>query len=463
MKKFIKCMMLLPILALSCCNALPTLESQEGQPLSTIPPYTPPTPPEQGRNIDSIDILGIPEDTKIGMGLFNEANIRCQINYTDGSNDAFQLLEENLPYEIREMLGVEGEHTVTIQIRNKTASFKITMVDEGIRYIVSFLNYNDEVLQRTKVMPNNKVSYFGENPKRMSDIVYKYKFEQRDHDLDTYLVDQSTVIYPIYEYVFKSNDYLPNELGHQIVAKYREVDPQTGFDTKYVCSYIGRVTNFPIARDMNDQYVAHTKGNKETINFNFSDIDSPINPPYTTSAFHPNIEYTLHGIISESYKYENPGEAIDPKYIPTNSQILSDAKISDLPFELHSVRTRNREGKTYDTKVTDYVDVINSFLNPGIASTLHIPEDFPSGQYTATLFMDVDVYAYVYAEDRGNLGILNSTVFVIGCPAEIYVGLNSKEYEMVAFNYKTTTYDEDMMSIEIFADMMKEARKAFEG
>ena len=337
------------------------------------------------------------------------------------------------------------------------------MVDEGIRYIVSFLNYNDEVLQRTKVMPNNKVSYFGENPKRMSDIVYKYKFNQWDHDLDTYLVDKSTIIYPIYESVFKTNDYLPNELGHQIVTKYREVDPQTGFDTSYVCSYIGRVTNFPIARDMNDQYVTHTQGNKETINFNFSDIDSPINPPYTTSAFHPNIEYTLHGIISKSYKYENPGEAIDEKYMPLGPEMLSDAKIGDLPFELQSIRSRNSEGKTYDTKVTDYVEVINSFLNPGIASTLHIPEDFPSGQYTATLFMDVDVYAYVYAADRGNLGILNSTIFAIGCPAEIYVGLNSKEYEMVAFNYKTTTYDEDMMNIDIFADMMKEARKAFEG
>ena len=463
MKKKLIVLALLPILAIASCGSFPIFSKA---PLSTIPPYTPPTPPEQAKNIESINILGIPEDYKIGMGLFNEANIRCEITYTDSTTYTFQLLEETLPYELRVMLGQEGEHNVTLQIRNKTVTFKIIMVDEGIRYVVRFLNYNDDVLYQTKVMPNNKVQYFGDEPSRMSDITYKYIFDGWDQNLDTYLVDHSVDIHTVYKPTFKINDYLPIEQGAQFVSEYKGKVAVSEFERYYVSYYVGRITHFPIARDRSG-YVTHTQGNKEVFNYLFYDVDSPINPDPAspTYDYHQDISLSLPSIVSKSYKYEDPAGSIDPKYIPAGPQLINFDFITgaDVPFELHSIRSRNSEGKTYNTVVSNYVDVITDYLSTDKTGTLHIPEDFPNGDYTATIFMDIDVYAYVYAENRGgSMGIINSPIFEIACPAEIYVGLNIKENEMVYPNYNTSTYDDDVMKVDIFAEMMKHARSAYE-
>lgn len=467
MKKKLLTLALLPLLLVSGCksNGLGGMQNKgKAENVATIPPYTPPTPPDMPKSITSIDVTGIPEDCRIGMGLFDELNICCVINYDDGTSYSFQLLQENLPYEVREMLGEPGEHNITIQMNNITKTFKVIMVDEGIRYVVRFLNYNDDVLYITKVMPNNKVQYTGDAPRRMSDLIYKYTFNDWDEDLDTYLVDHSVDIHAQFTPVFKCNDYLPTEQKLQYVSEYKGQTPEETFERNYVCYYVGRITHFPVARDTNTDYVNHTLGNKEFIDYDFDYRDSPIDPDPSSpkSGYHPNIIYTLPGVVSKVYKYEDPQGAIDSKYIPAIPQFINFASINDVPFEIHSVRSRNIEGKTYDTAVSDYVEVVNEFLDTDKTANIYVPEDFPTGRYTATVFMDLDIYAYVYAEDRGDLGISNSGIFEVACPAEIYVGLNSEEYEMQTFNYKTSTYDEDMMRVDIFAEMMKHARSVYE-
>ena len=429
-----------------------------------IPPYTPPTPPEEPKNIESIDILGIPEDYRVAMGLFDEANIRCQITYTDSTTSTFQLLEENLPYRVREMLGQEGEHNVSIQIRGQKVSFKIIMVDEGIRYVVRFLNYNDDVLYMTKVMPDNKVQYLGDEPRRMSDVVYKYKYNGWDHDISTYLVDHSTDIYAQYDTVFKNNDYLPLDRGTEYVSEYKGVFGGTN-ERSYVCHYVGRMTNFQIARDRSVEYKEHTLGNKEVFNYSFDDTDSPIDPDIASPAYdyHPEITWSLPGAVSLSNKYVNPGESIDEKYIPYSPEFINYADINDVPFTVQSVRARNIEGKTYNTVVNDYKAVITEYLSATKMGDLLIPEDFPSGKYTATLFGDFDVYAFVYAEQTP-VGVMKSGIYAVFCISDIYVGLNPYDNRIknAPPKYSTSTYEEDMMNIQMFAPMMEYARSAFE-
>ena len=463
MNKKLFALFLVPFFAISSCALGPVVAPVEDDSLTTIPPYTPPEPPEQAKNIDSIEILGIPDDYKIGMGLFNQANIRCKINYTDGTDYTYQLLEEELPYALREMLGVEGEHNITVQVRNKTATFKIIMVDEGIRYFVRFLNYNEDTITTIKVLPMNKAHYNEDNPKRMSDMVYKYKFTGWDYDLDTYLVDKNTDIHAQYEPVMRINDYLPIVKGSQFVSEYKGYIPDWNFERHYVSHYVGRISRFPIARDTASDYVTHTYGNKEIINYGFDDRDTPIDPDVTSpySGYHPNIMYTMPGVIRQSYKYVAPTD-IDEKYIPVSPELINFASLDTIPMELHSVRSKNSEGKTYDTSVSNYVDVITDYLSNYVDGTLYIPEDFPDGEYTATIFMDIDIYAVVYAEYRETTGISKSGIYAVACPAEIYVGLNSKENEIGSFKYTTSTFEEDLMGIELFANMMKEARSVYE-
>ena len=112
--------------------------------------------------------------------------------------------------------------------------------------------------------------------------------------------------------------------------------------------------------------------------------------------------------------------------------------------------------------MSNYVDVITDYLSNYVDGTLYIPEDFPDGEYTATIFMDIDIYAVVYAEYRETTGISKSGIYAVACPAEIYVGLNSKENEIGSFKYTTSTFEEDLMGIELFANMMKEARSVYE-
>ena len=463
----------LPLLLLTSCMLLGctvsfslTPEISNDHVFAVIPPYEPPTPPSQPKNIDSIEILGIPEDYRIAMGLFDEANIRCQINYTDASSTQFQLLQENLPYELREMLGVPGEHNVTVQIANKTATFKVIMVDEGIRYVVRFLNYNDDVLYMTKVMPNNKVRYGGEDPRRLSDIAYKYRFEGWDVDIDEYLVDHSTDIHATYEEVFKNNDYLALDGPAQLIAEYQGVDSVTHFNRNYSCFYAGRLSNVQIARDDSYDYRHHTQGKKEEFNYDFDIADTPVDSidhiSSPTYKYHPEITLTLPGVLNKSYNYVDPGEEIPSKYIPASPYIINySGDFDSLPFTLEPIRTRNSEGKTYTTVVNDYRTVINDALNATIIGDLLVPEDFPTGDYTATLFGDFDVYTYVYAEDRG-YEVVNSGIYAVFCLAELYVGINSYDNRIVTNQYTTSTYDSDMMGVAMFAEMMKKARDAFE-
>ena len=469
MKKSLLILSLLPLLVLGGCVASSaTALAADNDRFYTIPPYTPPTPPEQPKNIASIDILGIPEDYRIAMGLFDEANIRCQITYTDNSTSTFQLLEETLPYEIREMLGQEGEHNITVQIRNQKVTFKIIMVDEGIRYVVRFLNYNDDVLYQTKVMPNNKVQYLGDDPRRMSDVVYKYKYSGWDHDIDTYLVDKSTDIYATYSPVFKNNDYLPIEQTSQFVSEYKGTMPGGTNDSHYVCYYVGRISNVPIARDTALEYREHTQGNKEAIDYSFDDDDSPLDPEYSSPQYdyHPNINDTLHGAINLAYKYDETEAAkYDDKYIPSGPQYINinSNLINEYPFTLSSIRSRNIEGKTYNTSIAKYEDVISNFLSDAKVGRLQIPEDFPDGKYTATIYIDIDVYVWMYAEQTP-VGIGKSPIWAIACASNIYVGLNDYENRYTGlYSFKTSTYEEDMMGIDMFVPMMENARSAYEG
>lgn len=479
MKKKILLLSLVASFVLGGCTSsyhMSRLNNEE--PVGVIPPYEPPTPPEQPKNIYSINILGIPSDYKVAMGLFDEANIRCEITYVDNTTSTFQLLEENLPYEVREMLGVEGEHVVAVQIAGKIVSFKIIMVDEGIRYHVTFRNYNDDILYQTKVMPLNKAHYEGDEPHRMSDIVYKFKHngwtkevkdEQGTHyediDLDTYLVDSDITVRAKYDTVFRNNDYLPIEQGTQFVADYTGVIPNTSNEGHYVANYIGRFYHFPIARYIGQEFTNHTQGNKEYIDCSFGEDDYPDGDYDTTTTvgkYHPKIELTLPGIITKSYNYVAPGEEINKDYIPVFPEFINFASINDIPFELKPIRSRNNEGKTYTTVVNDYAEVISDYLSTPRNPRLYIPEDFPDGKYTASLFIDIDVYAYVYVENRPT-GLSNSGMFAVSCVSDIYLGIDSYENRIESVtNFKTSTYEEDMMTVDMFIPMMKDARSAYE-
>ena len=467
MNKKLLTLLILPLFTLSgCVTSTGKLTRSNEDRLYTIPPYTPPTPPEQPKNIESIDILGIPEDHKIGMGLFNELNIRCQITYTDSTTNTFQLYEETLPYEIREMLGIEGEHTITLQIRNQTISFNVIMVDEGIRYLVRFLNYNDDVLSTVKVMPNNKVSYNGDEPYRMSDISYKYKHNGWDHDLDTYLVDQNTDIYATYDATLKINDYLPIEQTAQLVKEYKGIIPNTSNEGSYAMYYAGRITNFPISTFKVD-YINHTEGQKEQIDYSFDESDSPLNPDISSPAYqyHPDIAQTIPAVINKSYNYvDEEKDAINPDYVPAGAYIINATTVDSIPFVFGSVRSRNIEGKTYNTAVNDYRNVVESYFSNARFGRLYIPEDYPTGKYNACVFADIDVYTYVYAENRPT-GLSNSPIFAIACISDIYVGLNKYENRIISspVTAVTTTRDDEMMRVGMFGVMMEQARKAYEG
>lgn len=462
MKKVISKLFILLALTLTNCSSVVAYAKLNDEPIvATVPPYAPPTPPEPSKNIESINVLGIPEDYKIGMGLFDEANLRYEITYTDNTKEEFPLIEENLPYALKEMLGQEGEHNITLQIRNKLVTFKIIMVDVGIRYVVRFLNYNEEVLYMTKVMPNNKVSYDGETPRRMSDMVYKYQFNGWDRDLDL-VIEDSTDIHATYEDNFKINDYLPIESGSKFVSSYVGSVPNYQYERSYVCHYLGRLTRVPLARDRSG-YINHTQGNREEVDYGFSDLDTPIyRSEDQTTDFHPDAKLMMTGLISKSYHYEAPGEEVDPKYIPADPNYIHFYPDNYIPFELHSARARNVEGKMYDTSVNDYLEAITEYFATDRGGVLHIAEDFPSGNYTPTVFMDCDVYAYAAVENNAVLGLKNDGIYTVICPAEIYIGLNSEDNQTSTTYYPTSTYDADGMGIELFIEMVKEARQAFE-
>ena len=437
--------------------------SSEGG-LNTIPPYTPPTPPEENKNILSIDVLGIPEDKRIAIGLFDEANISYRINYTDNTSETIPLHHDDLPYELQEMLGIEGEHFVTIQIRNVSTTFSVIMVDEGIRYIVRFLNYNEDVFYITKVMPDNKVSYHGDTPRKMSDIVYKYEFQNWDFDIDHDLITDNTDIHALYKANTKLNDYLPLELGSQYIKSY----PDNPTDINYSLYYAGRITNVPIAVDTSEGYLEHTPGNRERFPYCLDlEHDSPVDsdPASLKYHFHPDIKGTLTSAIRNSYNHESTSE-IDPKYLPAGYEFIN-LPLIPAPFEVESIRSRNIEGKTYSTVTNEYATFINSFLSVDKVGDITIPSEYPSGYYGATLFMDIDMYIYVYANKIPSGTIQNSPIFFIPCPSNIYFGLTKVNEDNVDKPFdelmsKTSTYDNDMITLDLIVEMMKKARQPFE-
>ena len=479
MKNKLLIISLLSMLALtSCGGSSPSSSSEEssvssesqessssGLGFNTIPPYTPPTPPAENKNISSIDVLGIPEDRRIAIGLFDEANISYRINYTDSTSDTIPLLHDDLPYELQEMLGVPGEHYVTIQIRNVATNFSLIMVDEGIRYLVRFLNYNEDEIYRTKVMPDNKVSYHGDTPRRMSDIVYKYEFQNWDFDIDHDLIVGNTDIHAVYKATTKLNDYLPLELGSQYIKSY----PDTPTDVNYAMYYAGRITNVPIAVDIGDRYKYHTTGNRERFAYDMDQAqDSPVDSDPGSDlqyAFHPEIKGTLTSAVRNSYNHES-ASGIDPKYLPSGYEFINLPIVVD-PITPDSIRSRNIEGKTYSTATNEYATYINSYLSVAKVGDVTIPSEYPSGYYGATLYIDIDIYIYVYATKMPSGTIQNSPIFFIPCPSNIYFGLTNvteakKEAPFDELMAKTSTYDEDMITIELIAEMMKKAREPFE-
>ena len=464
MKKKLLALFLLPVFLLGSCESSTSLAtpSNEEEQVYTIPPYTPPTPPEQPKNIKAIDIIGIPEE--IAIGEFDEANIRCQITYTDDTTYTFQLLVENLPNDIVLTLGNEGEHTFYIQINNVKKPITVNMVDTGERRLVRFLNYNYDVLYTTKVIPYNKVTYGADEPRRISDVTYKYIFSGWDFDIEHDPILENTDIFAQYGPVFKNNDYLPLYDGPQLVAEHKGELPAiySSFECNTACYYVGRMSNVPIARFVGSEFTSHTHGNSEVIDYTFGESDSPIDPEYNQYYdYHPKMQFTLPYLYNASYFYsQEHKEQIDDKYVPLSPDMLNFASISGLPLDIEPIRARNIEGKYYMTAVNDFVDIIEAYLAVDKIGRLSIPEEYPDGKYNASLFVDLDLYTFVFAENRGNGDIRKSAIFTIACVADIYIGLN--HYELRVEEHQTSTYLLDKMEIEMFAEMMKYARSAYE-
>ena len=432
---------------LTACTAADAIRRSMDGPAQTIPPYEPPTPPEPGKNISSIDILHLPSDGEIYMGGFDSYGISYQIRYDDGSkDDEVPLTYDSLPDPIKEVLGKEGEHTISIQIRGVKTSFTITVVDTHIRYTVNFLNYDGTVLDTQQVKPYNRVSYEGATPRKEPERIYKYRFIGWDHDLEETFITEDTDITTVYSRLLANNDYVGSTEAPILVDTYTQTGPYSSTE-KYACFYAGRMTNIPIVREHGASSVRHTEGNEEIISYYISgEDDSPME--YDSTDYddrHPLLTNTLDAALKSVYTY-NDGD-VDPSILPAARSTINLIDKDFHNFNIGTMNVTDVRGRSYTTSANTLEDYMEANFGEDsyYIDDVTIPSDLESGDYRATVYLDVDVYLYVFVLDT-QVGLQFSNILAMASPYNIYVDVGE---DAKLPSRETSTDDIDLMNINV--------------
>lgn len=93
------------------------------------------------KELVSVDVVDVPAGG-IYVGKFDEANIKVELTYSDGSNEKIQLFEAEIPEEYQNLIYTPGEHTIEMLYRGFEVSYTIKV--KSPFYTVKFLNYYNE-------------------------------------------------------------------------------------------------------------------------------------------------------------------------------------------------------------------------------------------------------------------------------------------------------------------------------
>ena len=407
----------------------------------TIPPYTPsePTNPKQ---ITSVEIVDMPENNVLNIGEFDDYGIGYKVHYSDDSSDEKVTLQfDDLPVPLKEIMSVEGDHNVALQIKGAKTNFPFTNNDSGLRYTTTFKNYNGTTLESDQVIPYSHPVYDGETPRRPRSGMVKFNFAGWDKDLKTTYVKENMDFVAQYDMVTENNDYV-GVVGNQIhVADLVEPGSMTG---KFALYYAGRMNNVPIQRDYAD-IVHHTKGSTEHLNYGFDSSDMPdLDDPVKRQELYDNIGVPFN--TSYSYNTEDLDPAItDIHYKQINTTFIPNTKYFK-DFEFEPMEVTNILDQTYTTTTNDFESyVIDMYENGNLDVDVYIPEELETGDYCPTVYLDIDLYLYVYLYETP-VGTDYGAVISIPSPCAYRADVGIVE-ELPS---KTTSTDlEDYMNIAV--------------
>lgn len=425
-------------------------EASINQRTREIPPYTPSVDPEV-KEIESVEIVDMPENNVLDIGYFDTYHIGYKVNYTDGTSaDKVEIHFDDLPNPVKDIMSVPGDHNVALQIRGVKTDFPFTNHDTGDRYTVQFKNYDESTLYSYQIMPYAKPVYEGETPRRPRSGMVKFNFSGWDIDLDTYYVKGNIDINAQYNMVPENNDYV-GVVEHQIHIDDLSIDESTQtvqMTGKYALYYAGRMNNVPIIRDRLDP-VQHTKGQSETMYIGFNEDDKPkeayelynrLNTSFNT-AYSYNEEGISSDVPEDSYRY------ISCTNIP-GTKFFED-------FTVNPIQVTNILGEEYTTTVNnleDYVD--NMFENEDLSPDVQIPAELESGSYCPTIYLDIDLYLYVSVNEypNGNIGYRFINVIPSPCGYRVDLGVNED-----LPSAETSTDREDFMNLDV-GDMFEHCK-----
>ena len=358
----------------------------------TIPPYTPSEDTDY-REITSVEIVGMPDENKIDIGYFDTYEIGYKIHYSDDTeSDKVVLHFDDFVKPLKEIMSVPGPHKVALQIKGVKTNFEFENIDTGLRYDATFKNYNGDILYSYKIMPYAHPVYEGETPRRPRSGMVKFNFSGWDYDLPETYVKDDIVLTAQYDMVTENNDFV-GVVGNQIhVADFVEPGSMTG---KFALYYAGRMNNVPIQRDKLD-IVHHTKGSTEHLNYGFDSSDMPdLDDPVKRQELYDSIGVPFNTSYSYNTEGLNPDITIDHYKQIVTTFIPNTKHFED--FEFESMEVTNILDQTYTTTANDFETyVVDMYQNGNLDVDVYIPEELETGDYCPTVYLDIDLYLYVY-------------------------------------------------------------------
>ena len=341
---------------------------------------------KEGVEVSNVEVTNIPT-SGIKIALFDDANVKLHVTYSDGSTNDFDFKEKNIPLSFRHYLGEIGHHTFVINISGIETRFAFDIIrnPDFSGYKCQFIHTKTaEVLEIKTVGYYQTVEYTG-RPVLGHDVDDQWycQFMGWDHPLE--YVHQNMNYATVFKNIEKRyyGRSTMNTDGELMLSK-------DNTDSKSALIYVGRVYNVPINYG-DTTYHAPTEAEKE-IKFN------PINPfnekwnMMNDNILKYGINY-VHNPKYSSYLYGNVGGFVNaPIY-------LSDFEAGLTPTS-KSVSLDNKS--LVDTSIeSNYQTVYNEASNH-INETLTLTSEDEAGYYRLALTSHFDIYISITLSNLGN-------------------------------------------------------------
>ena len=331
-----------------------------------------------GMEVTDIDVINIP-NAGIKVGMWDDANIKLHVSYSDNSSEDFDFKVKHFPLEQRHHLGEIGHHNLQILINGFTTKFGFNIVKnpEFKGYKCKFIDsYTGEQKYETTVGYYENVAYGGDVlPDHPTDVDFISTFIGWDYP--TEYVHQDMIYTSVYRDVEKRYYGYSVKAGEShVVSTYYDKDNAAW----NVLSYIGRVHRVAVNYS---ETIYHQKGDEDK-ELSFLSMD----------LFNERWDETNKNIVKYGLDYSFDNTVGQHLFGSNNSFGSSPTCLS--AFE--SMYKKN----TYDTTL-DTGEAITTSPYPGYKSVYNkansvanvkktVTSDLETGYYRLAATMTFDVY-----------------------------------------------------------------------